>query len=133
MKLSRLMSAANIKIDRNPTWKMCDKIELINSIKASIDYIEIGSTKRLSGSYYIGVFVYPYAYHEYEFCSDFGEYVSHICLVNQTDFDEWQRNRLAWGSLYPPPYNRYFVTVAGLKYAMGKMEKFVITFTQGGL
>lgn len=128
MKLDRLITAANIKIERNPTWKMCDKIEIINTIKAKLDYLEVGPTRRLFGSYYIGGFVYPDAYHEYEFCPDFDDSVSHICLVNQADFDQWQRNRSQWGSLYPPLCNRYFVTVAGLKYGMGKMEKLVITF-----
>jgi len=134
MKLSQLMSAANIKIERNPTWKMCDKIELINSIKASIDYLEVGPTKKLSGSYYIGGFVYPYAYQEYEFCSDFGEYVSHICLVDQTNYEQWQNKNLPSGWNYPQINTRYFVIVAGLKYAMGMMEeKLTIKFNQGDL
>lgn len=134
LKLDRLITTANIKIERSPTWKMCDKIEIINTIKAKLDYLEVGPTRRLFGSYYIGGFVYPSSYDEYEFCPDFDECVSHICLVNQADFDQWQRNRLEWGSLYPPPCNRYFVSVAGLKYATGMMsEKLILRFDQGDL
>lgn len=111
---------------------MGGQINLTVPIKARVDYLSEEDvkprTKRLSGLYYVGGFVCPSDYWEFDFCPDFNEDVSHICLLDHANLAAWQNIMQPFTTVYPPPGIRYFVTVAGLKYAMGKMEKLVITF-----